>query len=96
MASGEAPDLLVTDAVMPGMGGPELIGRLRAHRPDLPVILVSGYAEETLRTDLRRDAIDFLPKPYSLAALGELMDRLVPAASVRRPASSTLFVHSPF
>ncbi len=96
MASGEAPDLLVTDAVMPGMGGPELIGRLRAHRPDLPVILVSGYAEETLRTDLRRDSIDFLPKPYSLAALGELMDRLVPAASVRRPAGSTLFVHSPF
>ena len=64
---------------MPGMGGAELIGRLRAERPGLPVILVSGYAEETLRTDLRGAAIAFLPKPYSLAALAELMEELVPA-----------------
>ena len=77
--AGEPLDLLVTDAVMPGMGGPELIARLRASRPELPVILVSGYAQETLHTDLRRDSIVFLAKPYSLAALGELMDSLVPS-----------------
>ena len=85
MTAGEPLDLLVTDAVMPGMGGPELIGRLRAHRPDLPVILVSGYAEETLHSDLRRDSIVFLPKPYSLAALSELMDGLVPIPSAAQP-----------
>ncbi len=99
----EPLDLLVTDAVMPGMGGPELIGRLRAGRPELPVILVSGYAEETLHTDLRRESIVFLPKPYSLAALSELMDRLVPAASAARQdaeptsiAGPTSLVHNPF
>ncbi len=77
--AGEALDLLVTDAAMPGMGGPELIDRLRAERPRLPVILVSGYAEETLNTDLRGAGITFLPKPYSLATLAERMEDLVPA-----------------
>ena len=36
------PDLLVTDLQMPGMSGLELIRRVHAHRPELPVILVTG------------------------------------------------------
>ena len=84
-SAGDLFDLLVTDAAMPGMGGLELIGRLRADRPQLPVILVSGYAEETLNTDLRRDAITFLPKPYSLATLVDLMEALAPA----RPSAAS-------
>jgi CheY-like chemotaxis protein len=42
-AAGGAVDAGVTDLVMPELGGRELVERLRARRPDLPVVIVSGY-----------------------------------------------------
>jgi two-component system, cell cycle sensor histidine kinase and response regulator CckA len=62
--SAPAIDLLLTDAIMPGMTGIELIRRVRSHRPALPVLLMSGYAE----TELAFDA-PYLPKPFSTRAL---------------------------
>ena len=38
-------DLVVTDYKMPRMDGLELIGRLRKHTPDLPIVLISGYVD---------------------------------------------------
>ncbi len=63
-------DLMITDAVMPEMDGPTLIKEMRDDRPDLPVICISGYAEETFREKLgESDDIHFLPKPFSLDQL---------------------------
>ena len=63
-------DLMITDAVMPEMDGPTLIMEMRSDRPDLPVICISGYAEETFREKLgESDDIHFLPKPFSLDQL---------------------------
>ena len=42
-------DLLITDVMMPGATGPELAGRVRAHRPGLHVLCMSGYPESTDR-----------------------------------------------
>jgi PAS domain S-box-containing protein len=59
------PDLVLTDLKMAGMDGAELARRLRADRPDLPVLLMSGYSEEYLR---RENMLDFegivIQKPF--------------------------------
>lgn len=59
-------DALVTDVIMPGMGGAELSRRLRLDQPTLPVLHVSGYTAGTLRHHEVLDAsADFLQKPFS-------------------------------
>ena len=69
-------DLMITDVVMPEMDGPTLIKEMRDSRPNLPVICISGYAEETFRDKLgESDDIHFLPKPFSLDQLaGKVKD----------------------
>jgi two-component system cell cycle sensor histidine kinase/response regulator CckA len=68
--SGETVDLLITDVVMPRLDGPSLVRRVRESRPDMPVIFISGYAEDSFRKRLGREAgIHFLPKPFSLKEL---------------------------
>jgi two-component system cell cycle sensor histidine kinase/response regulator CckA len=63
-------DLLVSDVVMPQMDGPTLVRTVRATRPDLKVVFISGYAEDRLRQNLDVGAeVHFLPKPYSLKQL---------------------------
>jgi len=65
-------DLLLTDLTMPGMTGAELIESARVHRPDIPVILTSGYADALdaeSRAALGVNA--FLPKPYTRQQLAE-------------------------
>jgi two-component system cell cycle sensor histidine kinase/response regulator CckA len=71
-------DLLITDMVMPGMDGATLARLVRVERPEIKVILISGYSEEVARGDLvdSRD-IHFLPKPFNLAQLaGRVKDVL--------------------
>jgi two-component system cell cycle sensor histidine kinase/response regulator CckA len=63
-------DLLITDVVMPRMDGPTLIREVRIQRPDMKVIFISGYAEDSFRRKLDENAdIHFLPKPFSLKQL---------------------------
>jgi len=49
-------DLVISDVVMPEMDGPTLLGHLRKRMPDVRVIFVSGYAEESVRKDIADDA----------------------------------------
>jgi two-component system cell cycle sensor histidine kinase/response regulator CckA len=60
-------DLMISDVVMPEMDGPTLLKHVRETMPNLKVIFVSGYAEESVRRDIEDDqSVEFLPKPYSL------------------------------
>ncbi|MEP7324323.1 MAG: response regulator [Gemmatimonadota bacterium] len=66
----ETIDLLVTDVIMPGFGGPELFSRLHQLAPDLRVVYMSGYTEESAA---RKAGIDrgqpFVQKPFTAAEL---------------------------
>jgi two-component system cell cycle sensor histidine kinase/response regulator CckA len=63
-------DLLITDVIMPQMDGIELLKRVRADRPHLKVIVMSGYTEDKFKGDMGPD-VHFLPKPFSLKQLAE-------------------------
>jgi len=63
---GLRPDVLVTDVVMPGIGGPELAERLRTLLPGLPVVMVSGYPADLIEDEVRsRAGVRMLPKPFT-------------------------------
>jgi CheY-like chemotaxis protein len=69
--------VVVSDVVMPIVGGVEMVAALRAQRPDLPVVFVSGYtAEEQDLPVGERTA--FLTKPYTIDALCDAIGSVVP------------------
>jgi two-component system cell cycle sensor histidine kinase/response regulator CckA len=69
LGRGEAVDLLVSDVVMPLMDGPTLVREARKEFPELPILFMSGYAEEQLRKSIDIDNVAFLPKPFSVQEL---------------------------
>jgi two-component system, cell cycle sensor histidine kinase and response regulator CckA len=84
MAKGEARiDLVVTDVVMPKLDGPGLVQALRRTHPDMKVIFISGYTEDSFRKRLgdERD-IHFLPKPFSLMQLAGKVKEVMQAETV--------------
>jgi len=72
--------LMITDVVMPRLGGPRLAERLADERPDMKVLFVSGYAENTI---LQHGKIDvrtrFLQKPFSLKTLARKVREVLEA-----------------
>ena len=86
------PDLIVSDMMMPGMSGEELVAALRAHRrlASVPVVLLTARADEALRVKLLAGGVqDYLSKPFLpdelLARVGRLIiDHVRNEASIRR------------
>jgi DNA-binding NtrC family response regulator len=78
-------DLVLTDLNMPRLGGLAVVGALRAHRPDLPVVVMSGVAPgpRTLRA-LEEYRTRVLPKPFTEDAL-----RAAVREAVERPRSES-------
>ena len=71
-------DLLVSDAVMPGMAGMELARELRIERPGLPILFVSGWAGEAFERDWKGEpGVDLLLKPFEVADLVERVGNLL-------------------
>ena len=64
-------DMIVSDVVMPNMDGPTMAKHVRKNYPDLPILFMSGYAEEQLRKSIDLDKVNFLPKPFSVAQIAE-------------------------
>jgi two-component system cell cycle sensor histidine kinase/response regulator CckA len=79
-------DVLLTDVVMPGASGPELVKQLVARQPGLKVIYMSGYTDEALgRHGVLNPGIAFLHKPFTSETLGEkireVLERPIVAAA---------------
>jgi len=75
IARGDEIALMISDVVMPGMDGPTTVREARKSRPDLPILFMSGYAEEQLRKSIDLDKVAFLPKPFSVQELAEAARR---------------------
>ncbi len=68
--AGGTIDLVLTDVVMPDIGGPELVARLMTKWPQLKAIFMSGYAEgDKVRDRMADSEVSFLQKPFSADSL---------------------------
>ncbi len=74
--------LLLTDIIMPHVGGRELAQRLRPHRPEMRVLYMSGYTDEASRQDPIEAEAGFLQKPFTPEGL-----TLAVRAALGRPAA---------
>ncbi len=79
---GEPYDVLITDVVMPRVTGPELARTIREHRPDVPVIFVSGYPQDKFAEAMSMSKTAYVAKPFSLLALQSAFADLVRAQGV--------------
>ncbi|MEK6779725.1 MAG: PAS domain S-box protein, partial [Candidatus Deferrimicrobiota bacterium] len=71
-------DLLITDVVMPGMGGKMLADRAREMKKNLKVLFISGYPDEVIATHgVLHEGVNYLQKPFSVSGLsGKIREML--------------------
>jgi PAS domain S-box-containing protein len=85
------PDILVTDVGLPnGMNGRQLADQVRVQWPQLPVLMVTGYAESTvMRNETLPAQMELLTKPFAMTALAERVGAMLVAVSVTSTAADT-------
>jgi CheY-like chemotaxis protein len=76
-------DLVISDVVLPGLGGPAFVEQLRAVRPGLPALFISGYTGDAmLQRGIVEEGAAVLAKPFAPEALGrrvrEVLDGRLP------------------
>src|SRR3954470_2057441 len=81
-----AIQLLITDVVMPGMSGRDLVQKIAGKRPGMKVLYMSGYTEQVLQETDIKSGVGFLEKPFSPAALQRrvrevLEGRIIPSGA---------------
>ena len=83
-AEDEALILILSDINMPGMSGLELLPKAKAARPDVPVIMITAYGDETTRrTALEGGAETLLTKPIDFLELRSEIDIRLAGAAIR-------------
>lgn len=76
-------DIVITDVQMAGMGGLALLRTIKQHWPNLPVLLMTAYANiEDAVAAMKEGAIDYMAKPFAPEVLLNMVSRYVPAQTV--------------
>jgi len=82
------PDLVITDIRMPEMSGIELLRKIKELRPELPVVIITGYATiDTAVEAMKLGAFDYILKPFPVEVIEDIVARVF-AAQERREADS--------
>ena len=85
----EHPQIVLTDLVMPGLSGLEVLERVVDFDPAIDVVLMTAhYTSESAVDAIRKGASDYLNKPVSITALRERVSRLIDEAQRRQRASA--------
>jgi signal transduction histidine kinase/ActR/RegA family two-component response regulator len=84
-AAPDAIDAVLLDMTMPELSGPEVFARIQVIRPDLPVVLMSGYHEDELAPEVGQGISGFIQKPFTPA---DLAARLRSALGPERPPAT--------
>jgi len=80
-------DLVITDLMMPGISGLDLLSSLKEKRPEVMVIMVTGYPTiKTAVQSVRSGAFDYIPKPFTPAELRSLVSRAFKKIEVEEKA----------
>ncbi len=78
-------ELIVSDVLMPGISGPDLVAAIRSLHPDIPVLFMTGFAGD-IDDAARFGGCDVLRKPFTLAALASALERVL-AGNATSPAA---------
>ena len=82
-------DLVVTDLMMPELGGRAMVAKIEEARPSIPVVFMSGYTDdEVMRRTVGDSCVRFLAKPFPPAALLSAVQDCVRAGAVQSPAGA--------
>ena len=77
-------DIILTDLVMPGIDGSELIGRIKERRPNQDIVMVTGVVDVKIAVDaMKQGAIDFILKPFDRDALLDSLDKILKQRQLR-------------
>jgi DNA-binding NtrC family response regulator len=78
----ESPELVFLDLRLPDVNGVDVLGRVKAHSPEVAVVIVTGYPQlSSALAAMKHEALDYLCKPFEFEELGPVLDR----AFARRP-----------
>jgi two-component system response regulator PilR (NtrC family) len=81
----EIPNIVISDVVMPGIGGIEFLENLKEADPEIQVILITGFADiETAVNAIKLGAFDYIQKPLDLAKIALLAERALERQSLKR------------
>jgi CheY-like chemotaxis protein len=79
-------DAVLLDMSMPALGGKQTLAAIRARRPSVPVVLMSGYSEEETLGELAGGPqLAFLHKPFTIVELSEAVRSVIPAPAEDAP-----------